>query len=57
MKAFPNISLKPILDEITEALRQFRVAPVRIESSPRLSPVEIRRYIQELRKYRRNGAG
>jgi hypothetical protein len=55
MKAFPNISMKPILDEITAAFCQFRTAPVRIESSPRLSPIEIRRYIRELRKYRQNG--
>ena len=57
MKAFPNISLKPILDELTAAFNQFRTAPVRIESSPHLSQIEIWRYIRKLRNYRQNGVG
>jgi hypothetical protein len=54
MKVFPDIPLKPILDEIQAAFCQFHAAPVRIESYPRLSPIEIRRYIRKLRHYRQN---
>jgi len=55
MKAFPNLSLKPILDEIIEAFNQFNAAPVRVESTSNFSPVEIRRYIRKLRENRQFG--
>ena len=57
MKAFPNLSLKPILDEILDAFNQFNAAPVRIESSEYLRPVEIRRYIRKLRSNRQSDVG
>ena len=52
MKALPNLSLKPILNEIIETFNQFNAAPVRVESTSNLSPVEIRRYIRKLRENR-----
>ena len=55
MKAFPNLSLKPILNEIAEAFSQFNAVPVRVESKTYLRPVEIRRYVRNLRKYRQTG--
>ncbi len=57
MKAFPNLSLKPILNEIIEAFNQLNAAPVRVESATYLRPVEIRRYVRNLRKYRQTGNG
>lgn len=52
MKAFPNLSLKPIVDEILEAMHQVNVQPVPVESKTYLSPVELRRYVRNLRKNR-----
>lgn len=52
MKAFPGFSLKPIMDEILKSLRQANTVPVRVESKVYLSPVELRRYVRNLRKTR-----
>ena len=56
MKAFPNFSLKPILDEILGSVRQVNTVPVPVESKVYLSPVELRRYIRDLRKNRQTNA-
>jgi hypothetical protein len=52
MKAFPSFSFKPIIDEILESLRRVKAVPVPVESKAYLSPVEIRRYVRNLRKNR-----
>lgn len=52
MKAFPNLSLKPIIDEILAAMHQVNTLPVPVESRTYLSPVELRRYVRNLRKTR-----
>jgi hypothetical protein len=52
MKAFPSFSLKPVLDEILESLHRLRTVPVPVASKAYLSPVEIRRYVRNLRKSR-----
>jgi hypothetical protein len=52
MKAFPELSLKTIMDEIKGALRQADVVPVPVESKANLSPVELRRYVRNLRRNR-----
>ena len=52
MKAFPNFSLKPILDEILGSMRQVNTVPVPVELKVYLSPVELRRYVRNLRKNR-----
>ncbi len=52
MKAFPNFSLKPIIDEVLESVRQMYTEPVPVESKVYLSPVELRRYVRNLRKMR-----
>lgn len=52
MKAFPSFSFKPIIDEILESLRRVNAVPVPVESKAYLSPVEIRRYVRNLRKNR-----
>jgi len=52
MKAFPNFSLKPILNEILESIRQVNPVPIPVESKVYLSPVELRRYVRNLRKTR-----
>jgi len=52
MKAFPNFSLKTIVDEILESMRQVNTVPVPVESKVYLSPVELRRYVRNLRKNR-----
>ena len=57
MKAFPNFSLKPIMDEILESMRQVNIVPVYVESRVYLSPVELRRYVRNLRKIRQTDTG
>jgi hypothetical protein len=57
MKAFPDLSLKSILNEIIEAFNRFNARPVRVESVSYLSPVEIRRYVRRLRENRQSGIG
>lgn len=52
MKAFPNFSLKPIINEIIEAINQFNARPVRVEQVEYLSPIEVRRYLRRLRENR-----
>ena len=52
MKAFPNFSLKPIVDEILQSMRQVNTVPVPVESKVYLGPVEFRRYVRNLRKNR-----
>ena len=52
MKAFPNFSLKPIINEIIEAINQFNAKPVRVEQVEYLSPIEVRRYLRRLRENR-----
>ena len=54
MKAFPNFSLKPILNEIIEAFSQFNARPVRVEQVSYLSPIEVRRYLRKLRENRQS---
>lgn len=57
MKAFPNFSLKPIMDEILESIRRVNTVPVPVESRAYLSPVELRRYVRNLRKIRQTDTG
>ena len=57
MKAFPNFSLKPIVDEILQSMRQVNTVPVPVESKVYLSPVELRRYVRNLRKNRQTDTG
>ena len=54
MKAFPNFSLKPILNEIIEAFSEFNARPVRVEQVSYLSPIEVRRYLRKLRENRQS---
>ena len=57
MKAFPNFSLKPIIDEILESMRQVNTVPVQVESKVYLTPLELRRYVRNLRKIRQTDLG
>ena len=52
MKAILNFSLKPIVDEILESIRQVNTVPVQVKSKVYLGPVELRRYVRTLRKTR-----
>ncbi|HEY97256.1 MAG TPA: hypothetical protein G4O16_03645 [Dehalococcoidia bacterium] len=55
MKAFPDLALKPIIDEILATVHQVNTLPVPVESKTCLSPVELRRYVRNLRKTRQTG--
>ena len=52
MKALPSISLKPVLDEIIASWNRVNTIPVPVESETRLRPVEIRRFVRNLRQNR-----
>lgn len=54
MKAFPNFSLKPIINEIIEAINQLNARPVQVAQVEYLSPIEIRRYLRRLRENRQS---
>lgn len=56
MKAFPNFTLKPIIREILGSMRQVNPVPVPVVSKIYLGPVELRRYVRNLRKNRQPDA-
>ena len=52
MKALPSISFQPVLNEIIASWNRINPVLVPIESETRLRPVEIRRFVRNLRQNR-----
>ena len=52
MKALPSISFQPVLNEIIASWNRINPVLVPVESETRLRPVEIRRFVRNLRQNR-----
>ena len=57
MKALPSISFQPVLNEIIASWNRINPVLVPVESETRLRPVEIRRFVRNLRQNRPRDIG